>query len=560
MDFTGDMETGPGTPGRGLDEGDGPPAGLKTLLGRPPAELPAVLLLVGAEAEREGWPAREAVRIAESLAHAGERVMLCDLSVEEPLLHQHLEMANSEGVADVVLFGASLRHVARRTGEAGFNFIPAGPPVAGAEEILEHPRWSRLIEAAAEARTKLLLYVPAASPGLATLAERVGIAVAFVEPGEKEAVLDSLPRECEVVPLVGPLPAGGLAGAGAAAPLEGFGDMEAIELSGDVEAAEATEPPVDAEPTVDTEATVDTESTVDTEAAFDIDAPIDMEEPAAAEESAGAGEIAAPAESADAGESADAEEPAGTEEPAEAEEPADGEPEVPRREAPTVAGGRPSSRKWPFVIAATVLIGLAVFGWYLTRGAETEPDPEPAAPEIATAAEETEPLPLAEELPYSVSIEAHRDFATAANRAQSLEDSWEGTGFFVAPIRVDTMVYYRVMAGPIAIEQSAIALMNELVAEGDKRAASAWDVRPTRLAYRVEETEDRQNAIDRREALLESGIPTYLVEMPYEGGPSRYRLYAGAYESPEQAEMMGELLAEADIEAELVDRTGRPPA
>lgn len=530
MEFTGDMETGHATPGRGPGDGDGPSRGLETLLGRPAAELPAVLLLVGAEAEREGWPLAGAIGIAESLAVAGDRVMLCDLSVESPRLHQHLELENTEGIADVVLFGASLRHVARRAGEAEFNFVSAGPPVASAEEILEHPRWARLIEAAAEARTKLLLYVPAGSPGLDSLAEEVGIAIALVEAGEKEDVLDSLPTECEVVPVVGSLPAGGLAVTGApvgtALDVEdefGAEEFEIADSPDEVEVEETAQaPPPEEVETSETGIPAVAGTAAGSELVADAEIPDEPEAPADGE--AGPGE----------------------------------ETEAPPREVPTVAGGRPSSRRWLLVAAAAVLIALAVFGWYLTRGTETEA--EPSAPEVATAAEETEPLPLAEELPYSVAIEAHRDFATAVNRAGSLDGSWEGTGFFVAPLRVDTIVYYRVMAGPIAVEQSAIALMNELVTEGDKRAASAWDVRPTRLAYRVEETEDRQSAIERRDALLESGIPTYLVEMPYEGGPSLYRLYAGAYESPEHAEMMGELLTEADIEAPLVDLTGRPPA
>ena len=73
---------------------------------------------------------------------------------------------------------------------------------------------------------------------------------------------------------------------------------------------------------------------------------------------------------------------------------------------------------------------------------------------------------------------------------------------------------------------------------------SGITTRPARAAARVD-------------ALAGQGIPAYTVEIATTSGQARHRVYAGAYEAMTQAEVMGELLKRAGIEAPLIRRTGR---
>ena len=69
---------------------------------------------------------------------------------------------------------------------------------------------------------------------------------------------------------------------------------------------------------------------------------------------------------------------------------------------------------------------------------------------------------------------------------------------------------------------------------------------------------DTRNAARARgDELAAEGIPTYVVEIPHEPGPSRYRLYAGAYRSPGEAQVLADMLRRAGYEPQLVERRGR---
>src|SRR5690606_18417410 len=105
---------------------------------------------------------------------------------------------------------------------------------------------------------------------------------------------------------------------------------------------------------------------------------------------------------------------------------------------------------------------------------------------------------------------------------------------------------------------AANALMRRLVERGHKSEVDAWAIRPTAWTFQVGEFETAEAAEARADSLLDLGVPTYSVEVPYSSGPSRFRLYAGAYEGPVQGAVMAELLEKAGVEAQLVRRMGRP--
>ncbi|MBI4410610.1 MAG: hypothetical protein HY561_12930, partial [Gemmatimonadetes bacterium] len=182
----------------------GLPSDLEALFEHPAAAVPAVLLLASpaARVERQ-WAGRVAVSLAAAWADRGRRVVLADLCLESPELHELVGEANLEGIADIFLFGASLRHVAKPVVGSLF-FTPAGPPVPDPAEVLAHPRWERLVAGFGEAQATMLLYVAAGSAGLETLAARVGRAVVLSTPGEELAATSSLPADCKIAAVLWP--------------------------------------------------------------------------------------------------------------------------------------------------------------------------------------------------------------------------------------------------------------------------------------------------------------------------------------------------------------------
>ena len=174
---------------------------------------------------------------------------------------------------------------------------------------------------------------------------------------------------------------------------------------------------------------------------------------------------------------------------------------------------------------------------------------EGAAPGVARS-------PLEEPKYYSIAVEAHPNFATATRRVAELRRREPGIPFYLTPLVWDSVIYYRVMAGMASDTVEAGALMRRLHREGHKSDLDPWSIRPTVWTYLIGEFPTREAAIQRADSLLARDVPNYVIEIPYTAGPSVYRIYAGAYEGPGQAELMARLLQEAGVQAKLVQRTG----
>lgn len=225
---------------------------------------------------------------------------------------------------------------------------------------------------------------------------------------------------------------------------------------------------------------------------------------------------------------------------------------------------RPRRRGPSPVLWVAVALLVALGGWFAYRMYRGSAEPAAAAQEVGPAEKAAEPATPAEPagvpLPYSVAIEAHQDYATAQERIVALTAAEPEITFYLAPIPYDSLVYHRVLAGPVADSAAAHALMQRLVDEGHKTAMDQWAIRPTTLAFEIGEFATREEAAARGQELLAQGIPTYIVEVPFTVGPSRFRLYAGAYESAAQAEVMAQLLRDAGLAPRLVERSGKPVA
>jgi cell division septation protein DedD len=200
----------------------------------------------------------------------------------------------------------------------------------------------------------------------------------------------------------------------------------------------------------------------------------------------------------------------------------------------------------PAVVAADV--GLETGVQSSARAAEPEAE---AGDSGAISAESEFSGP---DLPYSVLV-ASFALPEDANR-QLRELSMDELLLFVAPTPIRGRTYYRILAGAREDRLGAEALMRELVDAGVKEQLRAWDVRPVRFSYELGTYSERREADRRVDELQEAGISAYRLEGGTEQEPN-YRVYSGAYESDQAAEVLGRALEDAGESARLVTRKGR---
>lgn len=163
---------------------------------------PPVVLLVDA-AERPEWAADVAIALATEWASGERRVVLADLHLEEPILHERVGTQNLDGVVDVLLYGASLARSAKPVPGRGFFLISAGTYAPDADAVLRHPRWPKLVKGFREADALLLLFVRGDGPDLASLAPWMREAFLLGDGGSVGEVPEGVTIRARVVPPAG---------------------------------------------------------------------------------------------------------------------------------------------------------------------------------------------------------------------------------------------------------------------------------------------------------------------------------------------------------------------
>lgn len=411
-----------------------------------PGQRVRVLLVISGEAARySGWSGRAVIALADALARR-HPVLLADLHFEQPELDALAGGRDAEGIADAILYGASLDRISRALDEHGFEVIPTGGPVADPEAVYRSTEWPRLVEEAARRDATLVLYAPWRARGMEGLVGVVDMAVMLGGNTDTRLAQGYLPHDIPVQVVLSP---------GTPRPAQ---------------AAAAASDPV----------------------------------------------AAAPAK-------------------------------------PAVRTAR-SPFRWivPLLLLAAAAAAVA---FVLFERESRQQAPLPAPPPAPTAPVAGEPA--GQSLPFAVAIEAHRDLVTASARVASLRALEPAAGFFLAPILVDSVIYYRVMAGPVADSLDAAALMDSLIANGHKTGGSEWDIRNVPLAFELGVFDGAEAAQARVSELAGRQIPAYVLEVPYTGGGARYHVYCGAWAGPAEADVMRQVLADAAIPATLVPRIGR---
>lgn len=210
---------------------------------------------------------------------------------------------------------------------------------------------------------------------------------------------------------------------------------------------------------------------------------------------------------------------------------------------------------WALLAVVVAVGGWLVYQELFASSPPADPDPGPRTQQV-----EEEPArgaPVAATIPFSVAMAAYRDLSTAWQRAVALGEAVPDVQFYVAPVMSNGTEFHRILAGPVSDREAAGALMQRLVDTGHKTAYDDWAIRPTSLAFLLGQYDTRDEADVRVGELEAQEIPAYVVEVRYESGEPRYRVYGGAYQSATEAAVMEEMLESAGIEAPLVPRTGQ---
>lgn len=500
------------------------------------ADLPAAVLLVCARGLHDSeWPVQAAIGLARALADGTRPVVLADLEFESPRLHTALGEANAEGVADALLFGASLERVTLSPAGESFEFVPAGPFAPEPEELLSHAGWGRLLAELAARNALLLAYVPLGAPGLDALAEnRITSVIALTAEDELAQTVARLPETIRLDGVIRPP---------APPPPE-------PEVAGP---PPATEAPPAAPPAASTDTT----------------APPAGEPVFEAPPWAAAGETLHPKEAARRALAAELQQRqrasaamhATNGEPHEDEAAPPPPPPPPRPEPIALRAAKYLWSLWrneqPKQIAriAGAIALLAIVSWFVGRLLASRGDDTIGSSGPVSAGGPAEPAGVI--LNYSVAVEAYDQFGQARNRADTLAAMDSVLSYYIAPVVVDGTLFYRVLAGPLVDSASAAAAMRTLVDRGWKAAMSAYDVRHTPLAFLLGRFESRDSAVQRKNELMTQSVPTYVIEVPYTSGPSRYHLYGGAYAADSEAAAMREIIRRNGLLDTLVLRLGR---
>ncbi len=458
----------------------------------------ALVALVPATADLEA-AAVMAWNVARAAAAAGRRVALVDGHVDEPQLHEAAGPSNHDGIVDVFEYGASLSRIARQQPEPNLYFVPAGTFAPDPAEMAAHPRWRRLSAGFRHEDALMLLFLPA--DALGALAPVLDGIVALAPDGV-EAGLASTPEVEATVEAGVPL----------LAALTDTDDAGAVPVT--AEAAMAVEP---AAPEPDVAAAPDVAGPPVESAGVEL---VDLEPPAEG--------IAAPAG-----------------------------PLLGRLRAPRAALGlRVAVYGFVTLLAAAVLVvtfrrqlGLGDLG---IRSLGTGDLPDSAAPMSIVPAYRTLTPHAVDTLPFAVQVSAWTSLVFALDAGDALET--HGFGPLIAPIRLGGRVWYRVYAGPVATQDAADSLLAAVRDSGLDRPRTAVPMLvPLSVALRRVATLAAARA--ERARLRGAGVPAFVLGQ----GDGSFRLYSGAYGTPQQAGFLDSLVTSTGSAGQIGPRVGFRP-
>jgi hypothetical protein len=455
-----------------------------------------VLLLVG-QVDR-WWAAETAIELSSAWAGNGRRVVLADLFLESPVLHEVAGIENLEGMVDVFLYGASISRSARPIEGRSFYLIPAGTYTTDDEAIYRHGRWPKLVAGFKDADASLVLFAPADAPELPALAQWATEVILLGAPADASVLTPLLGSGARLRGLVEPPRGSGRQG-GEQVPMAAAGAGAGI-------TADSTE--------------------AGSEAGDESAAPPAFDPPARA-----ALHLPPP-------------------------------PVRTSRGAPRALNIALGIIIPLVILAAAFYVVASVRPDLLPSWARIAVPvaSEPTVTPPRVIAPLPEPRREGEALPFSVAVISFRSFDDAERRLASLRERKDGVLYFVSPEEIQGILYYKVLAGALPDSTAARELKESLVKAKVITAEDAADegalIQPTPYAFGLGERPTDQAGTAAADSFAARGVPAYGVAVPFSDGSRRWQIYGGAYTDSTTAEGMRKLLASAGIQPDLIPRIG----
>jgi capsular exopolysaccharide synthesis family protein len=101
-----------------------------------------------------------ASNVAISFAQAGERTLLIDCDLREPVQHMIFEVDGGVGLSDVMCGAARVRDAVRPTDMPGLFLLPCGPVPTNPSELLASKRFIRLMQALGKSFDRIIIDSP----------------------------------------------------------------------------------------------------------------------------------------------------------------------------------------------------------------------------------------------------------------------------------------------------------------------------------------------------------------------------------------------------------------
>lgn len=555
-------------------------------LPRPGADVHVVAMVATAAARRDGWAARAAVEVARGWGAEGARVLLCDLDLETPGLHDAAGLDNLEGISDALLFGTSFQRLAQPLSD-GLYIATAGTAVPDGEALRTHPRWRDFAAGFTEAGAVMALYLPVDAPGADALLALCHAAVLLGGKDEVESV--ALPGRIPLLAVAGP----SASELGDGSPAEAD-PLFAMEVEVDPLQEGGGFPPLEAEagstPDIPLAESLDALDLMDPVAPGD-DAPWPAGEP----EDARVPGTDVPADPRDAEDPPVLASPAFPGEVRQEETTTRPAPmarldtppsELPRRREPAARpprrrkkeGGKRGTGAVVLVVLILAVLTVLVAGWLgiveipgITPSSATGVEEAGAAvpssgtsaeaPAVPTVAAPGGGAAIGPESPvaaYVLALGSYSSHDSAQARARVLADALPDIPFLVAPVEVQGTPFYRLLAGG-APDTAALRVVQSQLSR-TAPGADDWIMRPAGLGFLLGSHASLALAERQVGALSELGIPVHVLLYEDGAGAMEYRVYAGAYGTPGEARYMARLLEANNIQnATLTERKGVRP-
>ena len=102
-----------------------------------------------------------ATHLAESYSHAGERVIVLDLDMQNPTIHQKFNLFNDEGMSTVLSHRAMISDAIEYTSSENIDIVTAGSPPPNPWELISSPRMFDVIKKLKNVYDVIIIDTPA---------------------------------------------------------------------------------------------------------------------------------------------------------------------------------------------------------------------------------------------------------------------------------------------------------------------------------------------------------------------------------------------------------------